>query len=102
MDRIKILLADPDTRFTELASLFLSKSNDFDTITCKSDGNDALKHIRSLHPDTVLFDLALPGLDGISLLRKVNILPNPPVMPGRLQKKNSFLPCRKITIRPPS
>lgn len=80
MNRIKILLADPDTRFTELASRFLSKSNDFDTITCKSDGNEALKLIRSTHPDTVLFDLALPGLDGISLLRKVNTLQNPPVM----------------------
>lgn len=80
MEKVKVLLADPDTRFMELAGKFLNNFPDIEVIACKDDGNDALACIRTSHPDAVLFDLVLPGLDGISLLRKVNILPGAPVM----------------------
>lgn len=80
MEKIRLLLADPDLRFVELVSRFLSNFPDIEIIACKDNGNEALSCIRSSHPDAVLFDLVLPGLDGISLLRKVNALSNSPVM----------------------
>ena len=80
MEKIRLLLADPDLRFVELVSRFLSNFPDIEIISCKDNGNEALSCIRSSHPDAVLFDLVLPGLDGISLLRKVNVLSNSPVM----------------------
>lgn len=80
MEKIRLLLADPDFKFIDLVSRFLSNFPDIEVIACKENGNDALNYIRSAHPDVVLFDLVLPGLDGISLLRKAKALPSSPVM----------------------
>lgn len=80
MEKIRLLLADPDSRFCDLVNRFLSTFPDIEVIASKDNGNDALSCIRSCHPDVVLFDLVLPGLDGISLLRKVRSMPDMPVM----------------------
>lgn len=80
MEKIRLLLADPDLRFIDLVSRFLSNFPDIEILACKDNGNDALNCIRSTHPDVVLFDLVLPGLDGITLLRKVKALRDSPVM----------------------
>lgn len=80
MNKIKLLMADSDTHFTELAQRFLQNFPDIEIAGVESDGQDALRNIRALHPDAVLFDLVLPGMDGIALLRSVNALSNPPAM----------------------
>lgn len=80
MDTIKLLLADPDPRFAELVSRFIIRYPDIEFLGNKENGNDAYSIIRTVHPDAVIFDLVLPGLDGLSLLSKVRTLPNPPTM----------------------
>jgi len=49
-------------------------------VACEVNGQDALRRIRNLQPHAVLFDLILPGLDGISLLRSVCGIKNSPAM----------------------
>jgi DNA-binding response OmpR family regulator len=39
------------------------------TVTVAEDGDTALSQIRSLHPDLVLLELLLPGLDGFTVLK---------------------------------
>lgn len=80
MKPIKLLIADSDTTFTEHFSLFLKSYPDIDLIACEANGQDALHFIQSQHPDVVLFDLLLPGLDGLSLLRSAKGTASPPVM----------------------
>lgn len=79
-EKLKLLIADSDMNFTESATLFLSNFPDIEILGCEANGQDALHRIRSAHPDVVLFDLVLPGLDGISLLRSVHEMRNPPIM----------------------
>lgn len=80
MDKIKLLIVDQDTRFAELSQRFLQSFTDINVIGMDTNGQDGLKSVRNMHPDAVLFDLVLPGMDGITFLQSVNALPNPPAM----------------------
>ena len=80
MEKIKLLIVDMDAAFAELVKSFMKNFPDIELIGCEQNGQDGLRVIRSAHPDAVLFDLVLPGIDGISLLRSVNEMRRPPVM----------------------
>ena len=43
--------------------------NGFTVLAAVEDGDQALKACRELHPDVLTLDLAMPGLDGIGVLR---------------------------------
>jgi two-component system, NtrC family, sensor kinase len=43
-----------------------------------SDGREALRKIRELQPHTIISDINMPEMDGISLLQEVKRLTNPP------------------------
>ena len=42
------------------------------------DGNEALRLIEELHPDVVLIDISMPGLNGIETIRRAAKLPRRP------------------------
>lgn len=80
MDKVKLMIVDSDTAFTETLCRFLKNYPDIEIVGCESNGREGMQKIRRLHPDAVLFDLLLPEIDGISLLRSVNEQPHPPAM----------------------
>ena len=80
MEKLKLLIADADERFSELAGHYLSNFPDLELLGRVCSGRDALKRMRAERPDAVLFDLVLPELDGITLLRRAMELPFPPAM----------------------
>lgn len=80
MEKIRLLIVDVDALFADLAQRFLQNFPDIEVIGIESNGQDALRCIRTLRPDAVLFDAVIPGMDGIALLRNVNELNNPPAM----------------------
>lgn len=77
--KYRLLVADGDENFVHTLQTQLSKQNDFELIGTAKDGNEALEMTRLLHPDALLTELLLPGIDGITLLRSTATLPNPPV-----------------------
>lgn len=79
MDKIRLLIADHDTRFTEYAVNALKMYPEIELLGVETNGIDALRQVKQTKPDALLFDLLLPGLDGISLLRNVNAMKTPPV-----------------------
>ena len=80
MEKMKLMIADADDPFVELAGHYLSSTPDVEILGRMRSGREALRRIRTDQPDAVLFDLILPELDGISLLRGVMDLPFPPAM----------------------
>ena len=78
MDKVRILIADSDAQFTQRVTAHLQSFPDIELIGVEATGQDALRRLRSARVDLLLFDLILPGLDGISLLRCANELRNPP------------------------
>ena len=79
MDKIKLIIADPDTLFTDYAVSALKVYPEIEILSVVNNGLDALQKIKQFQPDVLLFDLLLPGLDGISLLKNISEMKNPPV-----------------------
>jgi DNA-binding response OmpR family regulator len=64
-----ILVVDDEPRIVELARDYLEHAGF--TVLTASDGPSALQAARSRHPDLVVLDLGLPGLDGLDVTRQL-------------------------------
>ena len=74
----KILIVDDDEYIAELISLYLTK----ECFECRIeyDGESALAAIPVFHPDLLLLDLMLPGMDGYEVCREVRHTSNLPII----------------------
>ena len=63
----RVLLVEDETTLLDLVSQYLITEG-FEVVTA-TDGNEALELARGEHPDVCVFDVMLPGLDGLSLCR---------------------------------
>ncbi|MFC1902072.1 response regulator transcription factor [Chloroflexota bacterium] len=63
----RILVVDDDVKTVELVKLYLDR--DGYRVTTAYDGNDALRLARETHPDLMVLDLMLPGVDGLEICR---------------------------------
>ena len=69
VNKQKILIVDDDEAIAELVSLYLAKEC-FDTMMVH-DGEKALVAFDTYHPNLVLLDLMLPGIDGYQVCREI-------------------------------
>ncbi|MDR0366036.1 MAG: response regulator transcription factor [Bifidobacteriaceae bacterium] len=65
----RILVVDDDVALAEMIGIVLT-SEGYSPDYC-TDGSQALTLIRQTHPDLVLLDLMLPGMDGIEVCREL-------------------------------
>lgn len=65
----KILVVDDDKNICELLRLYLEKEGFH--VTLAYDGAAALKEFERLHPDMVLLDVMMPGMDGFEVCRRI-------------------------------
>jgi CheY-like chemotaxis protein len=69
MSAEKILIVDDNPQNLKLARVLLSGEG-YDVRTAP-DAEDALAALSSFHPDLILMDLQLPGMDGLDLTRRL-------------------------------
>ena len=69
MSNEKILVVDDDKNICELLRLYLVKEGY--GVTIANDGTAALQEFDKLHPDLVLLDVMMPGIDGWEVCRKI-------------------------------
>lgn len=62
-----VLVVDDDAKTVELVKLYLNR--DGYRVLVAYDGNEALRLAREKHPDLIVLDLMLPGVDGIQVSR---------------------------------
>lgn len=74
----KILIVDDDNNIAELISLYLTKEC-YDT-KIVNDGEEALAAFDQYHPNLILLDLMLPGLDGYQVCREIRTKSNVPII----------------------
>ena len=74
VNKQKILIVDDDEAIAELVSLYLAKEC-FDTMMVH-DGEKALVAFDTYHPNLVLLDLMLPGIDGYQVCREIRARAN--------------------------
>jgi DNA-binding response OmpR family regulator len=66
----RVLVVDDEVLTRQIVRTVL-EANDYDVFEA-ADGAAALELIESQHPDLVLLDVAMPGIDGIEVCRRVN------------------------------
>lgn len=66
---VQILLIEDDVKLTELLDLYLSRNGY--QVAIGHSGSDAQRLIEETHPDLLILDLMLPGMDGLSICRAV-------------------------------
>ncbi len=72
MDELKVLVVDDEELARERIISLLNEATDDYLISESPNGNDALKKIKNSKPDIIFLDIQMPGLDGISLAKKIN------------------------------
>ncbi|MBI2859404.1 MAG: response regulator transcription factor [Chloroflexi bacterium] len=74
----RILVVDDDAKIVQLVKLYLER--DGHRVTTASTGPDALRLARELHPDLIVLDLMLPGMDGLQVCRTIRSESNVPIV----------------------
>ena len=74
----KILIVDDDNNIAELVALYLTKEC-FET-KIVNDGEQALKEFQAFHPNLILLDLMLPGIDGYQVCREIRHVSDIPII----------------------
>jgi DNA-binding NarL/FixJ family response regulator len=69
---IRIVLADDHTMVLQGLELLLRQEPDFQVLACCRNGDETLRAVRQYRPDILILDLAIPGKDGLAVLRELH------------------------------
>jgi two-component system response regulator (stage 0 sporulation protein A) len=101
---MKVLVADSLEEFRSALAALLQSDNQ---IQIAADGVQTLQLLGSFHPDILVLDLMLPGLDGISLMQKAvelgispKILATTRFMSDYIQFACEKLPVSYLMVKP--
>jgi DNA-binding NarL/FixJ family response regulator len=68
-ERIRVVLVDDHAALRSTIAMVLGTADDIDVVGEAGDGEEALRVCAATHPEVVLMDLRLPGMDGVSATR---------------------------------
>jgi DNA-binding NarL/FixJ family response regulator len=68
---IRVLLVDDQTLIRQGIRLLLEIEADIQVIGQAVDGRQAIEQVEALHPDVVLMDVRMPGMDGVAATREL-------------------------------
>jgi len=74
----RVLVVDDDAALSEMLGIML-RGEGFEP-TFVADGDHAIQAFRETHPDLVLLDLMLPGVDGIDVCRQIRTESGVPIV----------------------
>jgi len=68
---IRVLLCDDQDIVLEGLQTILKSASDIEVVGVAHDGAEALEKVPQVHPDVVLMDLKMPGMNGIQATREI-------------------------------
>ena len=76
---IRVVVVDDEALVRSGFELILGSSPDISVVASAS-GGDAVATVRRERPDVVLLDIRMPDVDGLTVLRELRTMPDPPVV----------------------
>ncbi|MFD8496391.1 response regulator [Amycolatopsis sp. NPDC059657] len=76
---IRVVVVDDEALVRSGFQLILRAAGDIDVVATAT-GAQAVREIGVHKPDVVLLDIRMPDVDGLTILRQLRALPNPPVV----------------------
>ena len=80
MEKKKLILAVDDIPVNQTLLKWQLRFSEYDVITA-SNGKEALQKIATDHPDAVLLDIMMPGMDGFDVLEAIRQNPETEELP---------------------
>lgn len=77
---MRILIVDDEHLARSRLRRMLEEGSEHSIIGEASDGQEALEKIEDLHPDVVLLDIRMPGIDGLEVARHLIGMDEPPAV----------------------
>ncbi len=77
---VHVLIVDDQEPFRLAARMVVEVTDGFDVVGEAETGEDAVSMAAALHPDLVLMDVNLPGIDGLEATRRILAAHGPPVV----------------------
>lgn len=78
--KVRILLTDSNDETRCLLQSALERSGRFEVVASLGDGTQVVDMVRTRKPDLMVLDLILPGLDGLSILRRLKEEERPAIL----------------------
>ena len=79
-DRFRVLICDDVPMLRELLRYELEEDDGIVVVGEADNGNDGVRLVKELHPDVVVLDLAMPGLDGLEAITLMRAVTDPPAI----------------------
>jgi|SRR5689334_12984066 two-component system, NarL family, response regulator NreC len=69
---MRILIADDNQAVRRGVAGIISRQGPWEICGEAADGTEALQKAQELHPDLILLDMSMPGMDGIQVTRRLH------------------------------
>ena len=80
MDVVRVLLVDDQPAFLRAMASVVEETPGFVAVGAAESGEECLALAEALHPDLVLLDVNLPGIDGVETAKRLTERSMPPVV----------------------
>ena len=89
---IRVVLADDHALVREGTAELLERAGGIRVVGQAADGPETLRLVKALRPDVLLLDLAMPGLDGVEVMRRVRTaLPSTAVLALTAHEEQAYV-----------